>query len=78
MYPPDEDNTAFTTGQGIFCYKVMPFKLKNVGATFQQMVDYVFKDQIRHTVEVYINDMLVKSVQHFDHLCHLGEAVDLL
>jgi len=34
MYPPDEDKTAFTTDRGIFCYKVMPFGLKNAGATF--------------------------------------------
>ena len=39
MYVPDEDNTAFTTGREIFCYKVIPFGLKNVGTTFQRMVD---------------------------------------
>jgi len=34
MHPPDEDKIAFTTGQGIYCYKVMPFELKNTGVTF--------------------------------------------
>ena len=68
MHPPDEDMTAFTTGWGIYCYKVMPFRLKNVGATFQQMVNAIFKDLIENTLEVYVDDILVKSVQHTDHL----------
>ena len=38
MHPPDEDKTTFAIGQRIYCYKVMPFGLKNVRATFQQMV----------------------------------------
>jgi len=38
MHPPDEDKTAFTIGRGIYCYKVMPFGLKNVGAMFQRIV----------------------------------------
>jgi len=46
MHPPDEDNTAFTTGRGIYFCKVMPFGLKNAGATFQRMVDKIFKDLI--------------------------------
>ena len=62
MYSSDEDKTAFTTGQRIYCYKVMPFGLKNARATFQRMVDRVFKDLIGCTMEVYIDDMLVKSV----------------
>jgi len=40
------------------------------------MINRVFKDLIRHTMEAYIDDMLVKSVQRSDHLCHLGEAFD--
>ena len=42
------------------------------------MVDQVFKDLIGHTMEVYVDDMLVKSVQRSDHLRHLNEAFDLL
>ena len=55
MFPPDEDRTTFTTGQGIFCCKVMPFGLKNAGVTFQRMVDQMFKDLIGHTMDVYVN-----------------------
>ena len=62
MHPLDEDKTAFTTGRKIYCYKVMPFGFKNAGDTFQQMVNKVFKDLIRNTMEVYVDDMLVKSV----------------
>jgi len=43
MNPSDEDKITFTTGQGIYCYKVMPFGLENTGATFQRMVNKVFK-----------------------------------
>jgi len=78
MHPSDEDNTAFTTSREIYCCKVMPFVLKNVGATFQHMVDKFFKDLIGSIMKVYIDDMLVKSVLHADHLQHLGEAFDLL
>jgi len=68
MHPTDEDKTAFTTGRKIYCYKMMPFGLNNAGATFQCMVDKVFKDLIRSTMEVYVDDMLVKSVRRMDHL----------
>ena len=61
MNQSDEDKIAFTTGQGISCYKVMPFRLKNAGATFQRMVNKVCKE-IGSTMEVYVDDMFVKSV----------------
>ena len=59
MHPPDEDKTTFTT-ERIYCYNVIPFGLKNAMATFQRMVNKVFKDLIRSTMEVYVDDMLVK------------------
>jgi len=78
MHPTDEDKTAFTTGRAICCYKVMPFGLKNVGATFQRMVNKVFKELIRSTMEVYIDDMLVKSRDCSDHMKHLEETFAFL
>ena len=42
-------------------YTVLPFRLKNVGATYQQILTRMFQDKIGRTVEVYINDMVVKS-----------------
>jgi len=78
MHPPDEDKIVFITCQGIYYYKMIPFGLKNAGATFQWMVNKVFKDLIENTMEVYIDDMLVKSLQRTDHLQHLDKAFDLL
>ena len=75
MHPPDKDKTAFATDREIYCYKIIPFGLKNVRATFQLMVNKVF-DLIGSTMEVYV-DMLVKSVQHTDHLQHLDKAFNL-
>ena len=78
MHPPDEDKTDFTTGRRVYCYKVMSFELKNAGATFQRMVNKVFKDLIGSTMKVYVDNMLVKSIQRTDHLQYLDKAFDLL
>ena len=63
MCPEDEDKTAFTTDRGLYCYKVMPFGLKNAGATYQRLVKKIFSGLIGRTIEVYIDDMLVKSLK---------------
>ena len=78
MYPPDEDKTAFYTDRGTYSYKVMPFGLKNTGVTFQRKVNFVFKDLIGKTMEVYVDDMLVKSIRRGKHIRHLEEAFSLL
>jgi len=57
---------------------VIPFELKNVGAIFQRMVNKVFKVLIGSTIEVYVDDMLVKSVHRTYHLQHLDKEFDLL
>ena len=56
----------------------MPFGLKNASATNQRLVNQMFKDQLGDTMEVYIDDMLVKSKQAGDHVQHLSEAFDVL
>ena len=48
----------------------MPFGLKNAGATYQRLVNKMFADKLGITMEVYIDDMLVKSLHAADHLCH--------
>ena len=78
MYPPDVEKTAFITQHGLFCYNVMLFGLKNVGATYQRLVTKMFRPLLGKTMEVYINDMLVKSKEHSDHAAHLQEAFELL
>ena len=46
MDPEDEEHTSFITDRGTYCYKVMPFSLKNVGATYQRLVNKIFQSQI--------------------------------
>ncbi|GFY99328.1 hypothetical protein Acr_13g0007290 [Actinidia rufa] len=57
---------------------IMPFGLKNAGATYQRLVNKMFKEHIGKTMEVYIDDMLVKSLQAADHIAHLEEAFGIL
>lgn len=78
MHPPDQEKTSFITERGTFCYKVMPFGLKNVGATYQRLVNRMFANQLGTTMEVYIDDMLIKSLDSGDHIDHLGQAFQIL
>ena len=74
MDPNDQENTSFVTGQGTYCYRVMPFGLKNVGAIYQRLVNRMFQKKIGTSMEVYIDDMLVKSTTAELHIAHLSEA----
>ena len=56
----------------------MPFSLKNAGATYQRLVNHMFCPQIRRNVEVYVDDMLVKSQDEGEHLNDLQETFDML
>ena len=78
MHPPDAEKTAFITPHGLFCYNVMPFGLKNVGATYHMLVTKMFRPLLGRTMEVYIYDMLVKFKEHLDHVGHLQKAFELL
>ena len=78
MYPADEEKTSFITDQGTYCYKVMPFELKNAGVTYQRLVNYMFREMIEKSIEVYVDDLLVKSIEETDHLRHLAEAFSVL
>ena len=64
----------FITSQVLYCYKVMPFGLKNVGATYQRLVNKMFSKQISRNMEVYIDDLLVKSKEELAHLDYLKET----
>lgn len=68
MFPKKEDKTSFITDKGLYCYKVVPFELKNVEATYQKLVNSMFADLISKIMEVYIDDMLVKNLQAMDHV----------
>nr|CAN61463.1 hypothetical protein VITISV_005681 [Vitis vinifera] len=58
--PRIDQITAFITPHGLYCYKVMPFRLKNVGATYQRLMTKIFKPLVGLTVEVYIDDIVVR------------------
>ncbi|GJU65604.1 reverse transcriptase domain-containing protein [Tanacetum coccineum] len=61
MTKKDEEKTAFHTEEGVFYYTKMPFGLKNAGATYQRLVDSVFKEHIGVNLEAYVDDMVIKS-----------------
>ncbi|RVW62379.1 Retrovirus-related Pol polyprotein from transposon 17.6 [Vitis vinifera] len=68
MAPEDMKKTAFITEWGTYCYRVMPFGLKNAGATYQRAATTLFHDMMHRDVEVYVDDMIVKSRGRADHL----------
>ena len=78
MDEADQKKTSFVTSQGLFCYKVMPFGLKNAGATYQRLMNKMFANQIGRNVQVYVDDMLVKSRREEDHLKDLEETFGTL
>ena len=57
----DEEKTSFITPHGLYCYRVMSFRLKNVGATYQRLMTKIFKPLVGDIIEVYIDDVVVKS-----------------
>ena len=78
MHANDQERTSFITSQGLFCYRVMPFRLKNAGVTYQRLMNRIFAPQIGRNVQVYVEDMLVKSQRQEDHLEDLRETFDTL
>ena len=71
MEEDDQQRISFVTSQGLFCYKIMSFGLKNAEVTYQRLMNKMFTHQIGRNVQVYINDMLVKSLREKDHLNNL-------
>nr|KYP43928.1 Retrovirus-related Pol polyprotein from transposon 17.6 [Cajanus cajan] len=78
MHPSDEEKTAFITENANFCYRVMPFGLKNAGATYQRLMDKVFQKQIGRNIEIYVDDMVVKSNSIAEHISDLAEIFGAL
>ena len=62
MHPLDEEKIAFMTNGPNYCYRVMPFGLKNAGAIYQMLIDRIFQEQIGRNVEVYVDDMVAKTL----------------
>ena len=83
MAPEDEELTAFRTPKGVYCYKVMPFGLKNAGATKlflggAMAMTLIFGDLLHDIIECYVDDLVVKTKRRADHLKDLQKIFDRL
>ncbi|KAI3794811.1 hypothetical protein L1987_37450 [Smallanthus sonchifolius] len=74
MAENDEEKTAFITDIGVFCYTKMPFGLKNARATYQTLMDKVFAPQIGKNLEIYVDDLVIKSHTEMDLLADIKET----
>jgi len=71
MHPRDECKTTFMTKLSYYCYKNMPFGLKNAGATYQRLMDRVLAPIIGRNVQAYVDDMVVTSQKRQQHVAEL-------
>src|ERR1051325_9878811 len=78
MTPNDIEKTTFITPWRTFCYKVMPFGLKNAGATYQHYMATLFHDMIHKEIEVYVDDVIAKSHTEEEHIVHLQKLFERL
>ncbi|GJW52479.1 reverse transcriptase domain-containing protein, partial [Tanacetum coccineum] len=74
MAESDEEKTAFHTNQGVYWYTKMPFGLKNAGATYQRLVDKAFDNQVGRNIEVYVDDLVIKSHTEAEMLRDIDET----
>ena len=74
----DQEKTAFVTPIGNYHYKVMPFSLKNARSTYQRIMTRMFELQLGKNLEIYINDMVVKSKMVSEHLGDLRAIFEIL
>jgi len=78
MAPEDMQKTTFITLWGTFCYKVMSFRLKNAGATYQRAMVALFHDMMHKEIEVYVDDMITKSESEAEHILNLKKLFERL
>ena len=74
----DQKMTTFITEEGLYCYRVMLFSLRNTEATYQRLVNKVFSDKIDRTMKVYVDNMLVKSPDVHQHIHNLADTFSTL
>ncbi|KAL0378416.1 UNVERIFIED_CONTAM: hypothetical protein Sradi_3147100 [Sesamum radiatum] len=74
----DHKRVSFITLDDTFCYVAMPFGLKNAGATYQRLVDKIFRPQLGRNMEVYVDDMLIKSKEAHHYVEDLNEIFAVL
>ena len=76
--PKDEELTAFRTPKGIYCYKVIPFGLKNAGATYQKAMQNIFDNILHKNVECDVDYLVVKSRKKCKYMQDLRMVFELL
>ena len=78
MKESDQLATSFITPFGMYCYVMMPFGLRNAGATYQRCMLHVFGDHLGRNVEAYVDDIIVKSRKADDLVADLRITFDCL
>ena len=78
MHPRDREKTAFITNQGLFHFNVMPFGLTNGPATFQRLMNRIFKEYTGKFIVVYLDDVTIYSETFKEHIQHIQKALDKL
>lgn len=78
MAQEDIPKTAFITYQAVYAFKAMSFGLVNTGATYQRIMNTVFKEQIGKNMEVYVDDIIVKSLAPTDRVKDLQQCFQSL
>ena len=74
----DQEKIVLFTPTGNYHYKIMPFGLKNAGSTYQKMMTTIFEPQLRKNIEIYIDNMVVKSKLESEHINGLGNIFEIL
>ena len=74
----DMEKTTFITERGTYCYRVMPFGLKNAKAIYQRAATTLFHDMMHRDVEVYVDDMIMKSQGRAYHQAALERFFEMI
>ncbi|GIM11516.1 hypothetical protein Vretimale_14990, partial [Volvox reticuliferus] len=78
LSPEDQHRCAFTSPFGHYEMRVLAFGLANAPATFQSLMNNIFKDKINKYTLVYLDDLLVFSKTPEEHLIHLRDVLETL
>lgn len=78
MTKEDEDNTSFTTPEGLYCYQRMSFDLKNAGAEFYNMINHMFSKHLGKNIEAYVDNIMIKLKIVDSFLDDVVEAFDIM
>lgn len=78
MHEDDKAKTSFIIERGTYCHEVMSFGLNNVGATYQRLMNKIFKEHINNTIEVNVDDVPFKAPEQTDYIKNLVKAFNLL